>query len=81
MKKNIGIPFSLSPYLDSMKSSKLSMVKLIFNSRYHTEFKTNIPKQVWTYELFNSEKDKYFDDKLKLMSIAKVLFEKNQYLP
>ncbi len=44
-------PLSLSTSMDSVHSRKLRKIRTVYNSRYFADLKSNIPKQVWTYEL------------------------------
>lgn len=46
------IPYSFSPFLESIHSRSLRKVRMVYNPRYYAEMKSDIPRQVWTYELF-----------------------------
>lgn len=47
-----GLPYSLCNILDSIHSRSLIKVRMVYNPRYYAEMKSDIPRQVWTYELF-----------------------------
>jgi hypothetical protein len=50
-----NFPYSLSPSLDSTNFWKLIKIRMVYNSRYCPEMKTDIPKQIWTCELFQQK--------------------------
>lgn len=72
-------PYSLSSSFDSMHSRKLTKIRMVYNSRYYATIKSNIPKQVWTYELFQLElPDKNKQDMIDFFRLAKKLYREKE---
>lgn len=72
-------PYSLSPSIDSLHSSKLSKIRMVYNSRYFPQMKSVIPTQVWTYELFQQKlPDSNMKEIFGFFLIAKELFRQKE---
>jgi hypothetical protein len=70
------IPFSFSPTLESFHSRSLSKVRMVYNPRYYAEMKSDIPRQVWTYELFQQNLPEINKNEISsFFLIAKELFK------
>ena len=73
------IPYSFSPFLESIHSRSLSKIRMVYNPRYYPEMKSDIPRQVWTYELFQQSLPEL--NKKEILSfflIAKELFKQKE---
>ena len=73
------IPFSFSPSLESFHSRSLTKVCMVYNPRYYAEMKSDIPRQVWTYELFQQKLPKgNLNEISSFFLIAKELFNQKE---
>lgn len=73
------IPYSFSPFLESIHSRSLSKIRMVYNPRYYPEMKSDIPRQVWTYELFQQSLPENNRNEISsFFLIAKELFKQKE---
>jgi hypothetical protein len=69
-KKYKDIDYTFSPKLDSVKNMKLYKVRLLYNAKFSTTYKTALPKREYLFEIRNEGKNnaKQLDDFISRVS-------------
>jgi hypothetical protein len=69
-KKYKNIDYTFSPKLDSLKNMKLYKVRLLYNAKFSTAYKTMLPRREYLFEIRNEGKNniKQLDDFISRVS-------------